>query len=1281
MPHFQEGDLVFLPAPEVAFSAAQVVSVDRPGDVAEVRLGSTGLSQRVPCSQLRHRFAREDGATSQDNTSLVHMNDATILENLQSRHARDEIYTYTASVLLAMNPYKDIRGLYGEDQCAKYKGKHLGALPPHPYAIADTAYRALVREQRNQGLLISGESGAGKTETAKIVMQFIAFASGASSGHADSIQDRILQAQPILESFGNAVTMRNSNSSRFGKYNRVFFDEKGSLVDAGITTYLLESSRVVTHGARERTYHCFYEMLRGVDDQKLKEFNLERDRNYRLLTSSSGEQLPGFEARDAANFARVCDALKTIGLDEEAVDNMLRVLAGLIHLGDVEKESATQGLDKDEDDAASVEVDDAAVDSAARLLGMDADELCARLTRKKVAVPGRSSFHEVPRSRSQFKHALQSFIKAIYKRLFDRTVKRINDCFRDLRPAKCEGEEAWKHVGILDIYGFENLQRNSFEQLCINLANERLQQYFVENVLRAEQELYKREALPWIGLPLPDAQPVFNAIAQIFKTLDEYSQNLTRGVGNATDKGFCQKVVDEANKDAARRDVLRPLKMTGGGRRSVAGPCLNEGFIIKHYAGQVQYNTESWLDKNNDRLLAECEALICESTNTLVKSLGDDEPQAGKGPLFRSISKKYQKDLESLLDTLSTCNLHYIRCFKPNGEQTPDIFTGQLVLDQVVQCGTIELVKIMHDGYPNRCPFEEITTRFRDLLPERFQRYGMRTFIEALMLAYEVPPQEWAVGMSRLFLKAGQLRALEGMRTEGAAPPAEKLSEIVRGIIRKKWVRATHAVRLCNFLPKFISQIYVQRAQKSLGQVGLLSSRLAPRLLSARKRVQDRRLAVRRRFAGAVRVVDFLQAEFALIRTRRKDRLATALHAASILHVRTRPWIALARERVAEVEKRREAERKREEERRRLEEQKARREQEHLDAEKRQLEEEQARIQAEQTQREEEQRKHEEDLQKALERQREEMRRRDEAESKQLAEERLKIDEERRAFEGEKQRSTIRSQVEFSMRIDRQASPQRARTSLVPVSDENQRQSSTSAPQGSAPDEDDLGVSISNLGITKGRAEMEQTVRRLQMEMDWKHQEILRQMAMLEEQNKHLEMELHEEKRRNQDERSDSGHAPSPSPSLIPLDQQQLPTTPDRSPEASACRKKPCRLSRSGQRFSLLSVDGSASRNGGKAKRHSVAHEAWSRQDVPGPDRLGEAVGSTGDLGSQRRWWAEQRQFLLEDLYCSSPHSGRAPGGGKGFRSSVKQQGRNLNAAFDTTDECELLTPMGSDVA
>eukprot|EP00913_Durusdinium_trenchii_P030356 g28436.t1 len=433
---FQVDDLVYVPCEGKAPFLRGRVQALREDEVLVVQTEHATIT--AASTELRRCF---DGDVCQDNTSLVYLNDATILQNLKARHQErsgdpaDDIYTYTASVLLAVNPYHDIERLYGPEQCARYRGKHIGALPPHPYAIADAAYRALVREHRNQGFIISGESGAGKTETAKIASRT--------------------------------------------RYKRFFFDETGTLMDAGVTTYLLESSRVVMHSSSERTYHCFYEMLSGLPKEKLLRWHLEPTKRKRhLLLASDAEEMDETE-RDAKNFRRLCDALAVVGFSQDDMDSTFQVLAGLVHLGDLSLAERDEG-----DETSTVQLDEEILAKAAGLLGMDATELAGALRRRKVRVthPGRESLHEVPRTTAQFRHALHSLIKALYKRLFERLVFRINGSFQELQAARGHCEEELREIGILDIYGFERLQRNSFEQLCINLANERLQQYFVESL-------------------------------------------------------------------------------------------------------------------------------------------------------------------------------------------------------------------------------------------------------------------------------------------------------------------------------------------------------------------------------------------------------------------------------------------------------------------------------------------------------------------------------------------------------------------------------------------------------------------------------------------------------------------------------------------------------------------------------------------------------------------------------------------------------------------------------
>jgi len=1147
MRSFRKGDLVFVPVSDVkASSKAAFIKGEIAGtrdDLVEVLLESSEV-RLVPAQETRLREGRRADETCQDNTSLMYMNDATILSNLSCRHSKDQIYTYTASVLLAVNPYKHIGGLYGDSQCEEYRGKHIGALPPHPYAIADTAYRALMRDRQDQGMLISGESGAGKTETAKIVMQYLAYASGATSDLAAQIQARVLQAQPILESFGNAVTLRNSNSSRFGKYNRVFFDRKGTLVDAGVTTYLLESSRVVVHGEMERTYHVFYEMLFGLSDEKLETFNLNRETLYSLMYC--GEPVPGLKERDVRNFHRLCDALKTVGLSDTAVHEMFQVLAGLLHLSCIPQDGELPPHMKENDDAPNIKVDQESVNRAGRMLGFDPDDLLDTLQFKKIQIKGRDSFHKTPRNASQFRQALNSLIKALYKRLFEQTVQCINDGFKELKPRssggpmEAESEQLWRHIGILDIYGFERLGRNSFEQLCINLANERLQQYFIENVLRAEQVLYQREGIPWAGLVLPDSQPVVDCIGQVFRTLDDFSSRVAKGFENVVDEKFCEKTLEDAVKDPQRREVLmrlRPQKQ----KRSSTGPAPNEGFIIKHYAGPVEYATKGWLDKNNDRLLAECEMLISESLCPLVKSLSEEDNT--KAP-FRSISKKYMADLEALVQTLGTCKLHYIRCFKPNEEQAPNVFKEQLVLDQIVQCGTIELVKTMQDGYPNRCLFEDITSRFQTLLPDSFRRYGMRTFIEALMLAYQVPRKEWALGMSRLFLKAGQLRMLEDIRTEGKTPDASALQRIVSGIVRKRWISAVHAIQLCLYVPKFIEAIKLRRYQ--------------------------RKLAARRKLLGAIRVVYFVNSQWRIIKDQRRKRVASALHLATLLHLRMLPWLARARQKI--IEKQQQA-------------------------------------------------------QKTLE---------------------------------EERRASILRQASPQHKINNEPGIEPGICRMQGSSDIEDKSAAAAQPSTT------LGEDLSDPGDLSGRCVHPQDVQAivekeinerfvsLHQEMSMRQAEVEKDMELLKLRNAELEQQI-EEERSMKPSMSYAERTPvkgdGDGPTAIPCDSGRAPSllTLDGSPPATPHSTGKRSSMRSARRYSLISLSSghrrsSSSRGTGQSQRHSVAPDALlaASECTEQMHRISDAACNEQGLHFQRKWWAQQREYLLADLYpVGSP---RLPG-------------------------------------
>merc|ERR1719191_164374 len=412
--------------------------------------------------------------------------------------------------------------------------------------------------------------------------------------------------------------------------------------------------------------------------------------------------------------------------------------------------------------------------------------------------------------------------------------------------------------------------------------------------------------------------------------------------------------------------------------------------MIMHYAGEVQYSTKSWLDKNNDRVLPEIEDLISGSSNELVRSLADDEDTT-KG--FRSVSKKYHANLEELLETLGSCQVRYIRCFKPNGNQEPKRFDSKLMLDQLVHCGTVELVKIMHDGFPNRCTFEEILTRFKNLLPPQFERYGLRTFVMALMKSFEVPEEDYALGMSRLFLKAGQLKMLECLRSDGVQPNVEILTRIARDIVLQKWRRGARAISFCIWLPKYVAKLRRERLLKILRRGCMIFGRIMPLIRAARERIQKRKDLARRRAFGLIKASCLICRWWQRLKIQRRERLTRQFFRSALFVRFLQQRAVAARARVEETRAKAEAERL---ERERLEQERL--EQERLEKER--LEKERLEQERLENERLEKERLEQERLeQERLEQERIEKERLEKLEQERLEQERLAAEEEKRLQE------------------------------------------------------------------------------------------------------------------------------------------------------------------------------------------------------------------------------------------------------------------------------------------
>lgn len=833
-------------------------------DFAETR----NLNARTEMHLLRSRCGDPKDAekTFHDCASLYFLHDAGILENVRLRFNQDQIYTYTSSVLLAVNPYKQIDSLYTEEvKKSYYKLPSLHSQPPHPYAIGDLAYRKMLNEKADQAILISGESGAGKTQSAKIVMGFLVEHSRCNDefGTTDpslSLDNLIMKcATPILESLGNATTIRNNNSSRFGKFNSLVFNARGDLVGGEIRTYLLESSRVAIFSARERTYHIFYEMLFGYGSDMKAKLGLVKDRKYAIMyghpnseTYNSSPKRP--VAEEIENFESFKHGLRVMRMCDEDIEGVFQVLAGLVHLFELEFEEVEGSFGQ------GVKVIECEhIEWAAKLLGMQDHALTESLCKKTVIrkkKDGRESIFKTDRSKPQAEQAKQALVKMLYKRLFDEIVGKINQSL--LVAGQSHGDMAGtsfgplaaptasfavkpssaafssrRQIGILDIYGFEQLKTNSFEQLCINLANERLQDFFREKVIVAEQEMYLREGLPLININISSAEPLLDSIAETLRILDKQGEIAQKGV-RTTD----QKFTEEVHKNCGK--FMQKIKR---GRKFAAVSANLDAalsFTVQHYAGEVSYSTCGWLEKNNSTLSIESEMIIFDSSSKLVRSLSqnalgsqrnsceeEEDSFLGKGDVSNaSVAKKYLEDLERLIVTLSACSLHYIRTFKPNLQQKPAIFEGGIVLDQMLQSGSVDLVKIMHEGYPNRLDFHYLQQRYQSQL-EEFKDEQPRMFLEALMIAFDVPEDQYCMGMSKLFLKSGCLAVLDKLTEadpitgESKGIPPEVKKKLARYLLRKKCRRCLHVVRVCNWLPRFLRKAKLEGNQLKLLQCTL----------------------------------------------------------------------------------------------------------------------------------------------------------------------------------------------------------------------------------------------------------------------------------------------------------------------------------------------------------------------------------------------------------------------------------------------------------------------------
>ncbi|TVY90691.1 Myosin type-2 heavy chain, partial [Lachnellula willkommii] len=711
-----------------------------------------------------------------DMAELTHLNEASVVHNLHMRYLADLIYTYSGLFLVAINPYCPLP-IYTNEYINMYRGQSREETKPHIYAMADEAFRNLVDEGENQSILVTGESGAGKTENTKKVIQYLAAVAHSESPvkskslQHSNLSQQILRANPILEAFGNAQTVRNNNSSRFGKFIRIEFTRTGSIAGAFIDWYLLEKSRVVRLNAHERNYHIFYQLLKGADSKMKQDFLIDgQDVEDFAYTRDGHDTITGVSDRDEWN--SLIEAFEVMGFLEKEQVSILRTIAAVLHLGNITVMKESRGADQ-----ARLAPDARAhAERVCKLLGMPVEPFLQGLLHPRVKA-GREWVEKV-QTPEQVRLALDALAKGIYERSFGDLVTRIN---RQLDRSGM-GMDDSHFIGVLDIAGFEIFEENSFEQLCINYTNEKLQQFFNHHMFVLEQEEYAREQIEWKFIDFGhDLQPTIDLIELpnpigIFSCLDEDSV-----MPKATDKSFTEKLHSLWDRKTPK---YRPSR-------------LGQGFMLTHYAAEVEYSTEGWLEKNKDPLNDNVTRLLAASTDKHVASLfvdcADTEDESGatrsrvKKGLFRTVAQRHKEQLSSLMAQLHSTHPHFVRCIIPNHKKRPKQLSAPLVLDQLRCNGVLEGIRIARTGFPNRLPFSEFRHRYEVLCKNMPKGYLEGQMAASIMLdKFGLDKSLFRVGLTKVFFRAGVLAELEEQRDALIREIMSRFQSIARGFTQRR---------------------------------------------------------------------------------------------------------------------------------------------------------------------------------------------------------------------------------------------------------------------------------------------------------------------------------------------------------------------------------------------------------------------------------------------------------------------------------------------------------------
>ena len=677
-----------------------------------------------------------------------------IVRTLEKRFGKSKIYTYIGEVLLCVNPFKNIAGIHGPAVMDSYADRYLYEMPPSVYAVAESSFRALLSTGKNQCILVSGESGAGKTYAAKKVLEYLAHVSSttASGCNVEEVKDRLLQSNPLLEAFGNAKTLRNDNSSRFGKYIEVIFNYAGAPLGGRVRNYLLEKPRVVGLGQiGERNFHIFYQLCEACANGEYEDLGLGAADCYQYLVNTQDLSIRG--VNDLDELHATIGSMQALGYPEDLMHGILAVAACVLNLGNITFTARGEGC------VVSDECRDS-VQWAAFHLGVEPSQLEAALTHKSIDARGE---HIVsPQNVEGATYARDALAKALYARNFQRILKHLNASLE----VSGGGGSSDLAVGVLDIYGFEIFEQNSFEQLCINYCNEKLQQLFIQLTLKAEQEEYNRENIPWQDVDYVNNEPVCKLIEGkrppgVLALLDEACILPT-----GSDRNFIRQM----DKNI-RSDHMTTME--------------DKSFTIRHYAGDVTYVATGFLDKNKDQLLRDLIDLVGSSTSGAMRELVPEATQPAGHKRPPTTGTLFKKAMAELLDSLLACQPHYIRCIKPNAEKKGGVFTTDMVADQVRYLGLLENVHVRRAGYSFRETYERFFARYRMLAPQVWPNGTGNAKADSIAIMEHLGhsgADAMATGKTKLFIRKPQtLFALEELRERALSDFASMIQKAFRG--------------------------------------------------------------------------------------------------------------------------------------------------------------------------------------------------------------------------------------------------------------------------------------------------------------------------------------------------------------------------------------------------------------------------------------------------------------------------------------------------------------------